>query len=68
MQTEYLDGLVDDVEPFDADKIKELLENTEVKAVKVFNVDSPEYDKAKKRYSEMTPNQKKRARKKRNKK
>ena len=60
MQAEYKDGSVSPIMDFEEKKLLELLE-AEIAAEKVtvFKKGSPEHIKAKKKYSQMTVNQKK---------
>ncbi len=66
MQAEYPDGLFGPVKEFNDNELKKLLDDG-AKKVTVFKSDSTEHNNAKKRYSEMTRNQKKRFRKNRRK-
>ena len=62
MQSEYPEGVFSEVEEFSEKEIlKRLKEGAE--KVHVFKKDSNEHRNAMKRYSDMTPNQKKRYRK-----
>lgn len=62
MQAEYPNGVFGPVEEFDTEKLKKLIDGG-AEQVSVFKTDSPAHNQAKKNYSEMTHNQKKRFRK-----
>lgn len=62
MQAEYPDGLFGPVQEFDTKELEKLIDGGAEK-VNVFKANSPAHNQAKKNYSEMTPNQKKRFRK-----
>ena len=63
MQAEYPDGLFGPVQEFDTKKLEKLIDDGAEK-VSVFKAKSAAHNQAKKNYSEMTRNQKKRFRKK----
>ncbi|HDY89948.1 MAG TPA: hypothetical protein ENH82_17740 [bacterium] len=62
MQAEYPDGVFGEVEDFDAERMAELLKDAD--KVTVFKKGTPAHRMAERNYSEMSKNQKKRARKK----
>ena len=62
MQAEYPDGLFGSVKEFDAKELERLIDGG-AEEVSVFKANSPAHNRAKKNYSDMTRNQKKRFRK-----
>jgi len=62
MQAEFPEGIFGPVQEFDPKEVFKLLDEGAEK-VTVFKTDSPEHNQAKKNYSQMTRNQKKRFRK-----
>lgn len=62
MQAEYPDGVFGPVQELDTKELKKLIDEGAEK-VSVFKANSPAHTQAKKNYSQMTRNQKKRFRK-----